>query len=154
MTRVLVVHHDVDVADIEVDQLRRAGYEVDQCAGPIGGDPCPVMRGESCWQVDQADALVYDVWASRDGRCALIEDLRDLYPDKPIVLTSGGVMLDWVATEGPHQVTPVLGPPNGSPLAAGVESALRSHPSRSGEQAGPGGAGTSHQVEAAHIPRW
>ena len=27
MTRVLVVHHDVDVADIEVDDLRRAGYD-------------------------------------------------------------------------------------------------------------------------------
>ena len=27
MTRVLVVHHDVDLADQEVDTLRRLGYE-------------------------------------------------------------------------------------------------------------------------------
>ena len=139
MTRVLVVHHDIDVADIEVDELRRAGYEVEQCAGPIGGSPCPVLRGDECWQVDRADVLVYDVWASGDGRPALIEDLRDLYPEKPVVLTSGGLMLDWVQTEGPHQVTPALGPPNSGLLAAAVEAALRTTPSRSTEGSGIGG---------------
>jgi DNA-binding NtrC family response regulator len=138
MTRVLVVHHDVDVADIQVEELRRAGYEVEQCAGPIGGSPCPVMCGDSCWQVDRADVLVYDVWASGDGRAALIEDLRELYPEKPVVLTSGGLMLDWVQSEGPHQVTPVLGPPNRTLLAAAVEAALRTTPSRSTDESGAG----------------
>ena len=154
MTRVLVVHHDIDVADIEVDQLRRAGYEVDQCAGPIGGSPCPVMQGEHCWQVEQADVLVYDVWASGDGRCALIEHLRDLYPDKPVVLTSGGVMLDWVETEGPHQVTPVLGPPNSLPLAAAVEAALRTTASRSTRRSGRGRAGRGNMPERARTHHW
>jgi hypothetical protein len=55
MTRVLVVHHDIDVSDIEVDALRRAGYEVDH-QGPRGGSPCPVLHGERCWQVEKADA--------------------------------------------------------------------------------------------------
>jgi DNA-binding NtrC family response regulator len=153
MTRVLVVHHDVDVADIQVDQLRRAGYEVEQCAGPIGGSPCPVMRGDSCWQVDRADVLVYDVWATGDGRCALIDDLRDRYPEKPVVLTSGGVMLDWVQTEGPHQVTPVLGPPSRTLLAAAVEAALRTTPTRSAEESDLGGAGKD-EPEPPHTPRW
>jgi DNA-binding NtrC family response regulator len=125
MTRVLVVHHDVDVADIEVDDLRRAGYEVDQCAGPIGGDACPVLHGEPCWQVADADVLVYDAWASGDGRRALIEDLRELHPDKPVVLTSGGLLLDWVEPQGRHGVTPALGPPDQGVLAAAVEAALR-----------------------------
>jgi lipopolysaccharide export LptBFGC system permease protein LptF len=68
MARVLVVHHDPDQADIEVDRLRRAGHEVQQCAGPIAGTDCPVLRGESCWQVEWADLLVYDAWISGDDR--------------------------------------------------------------------------------------
>ena len=62
MTRLLVVYHDVNVADIETDELRQAGFEVDRCAGPIGGNPCPVLHGMPCWQVDEADVLVYDTW--------------------------------------------------------------------------------------------
>jgi DNA-binding NtrC family response regulator len=168
MTRVLVVHHDVDVADIEVDELRRAGYDVQQCAGPIGGNPCPVMCGAACWQVDWADVLVYDVWASGDGRSALIDDLRDLYPDKPVVLTSGGLMLDWVQTEGPHEVTPALGPSLDRPgLAAAVEAALRTTSSRSAVRSESDGAEAGVAVSAVgsgrhlagqdlarRMPRW
>jgi hypothetical protein len=128
MTRVLVVHHDVDMADIEVDDLRRAGYEVDQCAGPIGGDACPVLHGEPCWQVEKADVLVYDAWALADGHRDLIDDLRELHPDKPVVVTSGGLLMSWEHAGGPHGVTPALGPPDGSVLAAAVEAALSTKP--------------------------
>ncbi|MEO7332537.1 MAG: hypothetical protein ABIZ71_01200, partial [Gemmatimonadales bacterium] len=153
MTRVLVVHHDPDVSDIEVDALRRAGYEVDQCAGPIGGDACPVLNGRPCWQVDLADVLVYDSWASGDGYPELIEDVRDLHPDKPIVLTSQGMVLDWVETDGPHGVTPYVGPPTGSGLVAAVEAALKSGPARE-----VGGASAPRPVPAPprptiHAPR-
>src|SRR3990172_708037 len=34
MTRVLVVHHHIDMADLETDQLRSPGYEVGQGWGP------------------------------------------------------------------------------------------------------------------------
>jgi len=151
MTRVLVVHHDVDIADIEVEELRRAGYEVEQCAGPMGGGSCPVLFGQPCWQVDRADVLVYDVWAAGDGRRALIDDIRDLYPDTPVVLTSGGLMLDWVETSGPMGVTPVLGAPSGTLLAAAVEAALRSAAPRRQQ------ASIGHRVvapDAGHAPRW
>ena len=150
MTRVLVVHHDHDVADAEVDELRRAGYEVQQCAGPIGGDACPVLRGEPCWQVDDVDVLVYDVWAAGDGGRELIEDLRAQYPDKPVVLTSGGLLLDWAPTEGAESVTPVFGPPDRALLGAAVEAAL----------AGASvGAATAHATELEathhrHVPGW
>lgn len=150
MTRVLVVHHDVDVADIETDALRRAGYEVDQCVGPIGSDACPVLRGEPCWQVDEADVLVYDVWAAGDGRPELIDDLRDLHPDKPVVVTSPGMMLDWVQTQGPHGVTPVLAP-TGADLVAAIEMALR------GEGRGSDRAEQPAEAESAqpeNRPRW
>ncbi|HEX5039814.1 MAG TPA: hypothetical protein VFW95_06755 [Candidatus Limnocylindria bacterium] len=88
MTRVLLVYHDADVADVEADHLRRAGYEVDRCAGPVGGAPCPVLSGEPCWQVEKADVLVYDTYDREFGHAVLVDDLLDLHPDKPLVLTS------------------------------------------------------------------
>jgi DNA-binding NtrC family response regulator len=152
MTRVLVVHHDVDVADIEVDDLRRAGYEVDQCAGPVGGDACPVLDGRTCWQVENADVLVYDAWAAGDGRRALIDDLREVHPDKPVVLTSGGLLLDWAQAEGPHGVTAALGPPDQGVLAAAVEAALQHAKPAAGSADGPTSA---PKVTTAHAwPRW
>lgn len=154
MTRVLVVHHDVDIADIEVDDLRRAGYEVDQCAGPIGGDACPVLRGEPCWQVEKADVLVYDIWASGDGRAELIDDLRELHPDKPVVLTSGGLLLDWVEGEGPHRVTPALGPPDPTVLRAAVKSALRHRSRRKAVSAGEPKPTTWREQVRAEPPPW
>ncbi len=123
MTRALVVHHDVDVADIEADALRRAGYEVDLCQGPIGGSPCPVLHGEPCWQAEKADVLVYDIWASGDGRPELIDELREIHPDKPVVVTSPGMTLDWVETVGRHNVIPVLGPTPAA-LVAAVDQAV------------------------------
>ena len=88
MTRVLLVYHDTTVADTEADELRRAGYEVDRCAGPIGGGPCPVLRGEPCWQVEAADVLLYDRWDAVHGGPDLVDELRRLHGDKPLVVTS------------------------------------------------------------------
>lgn len=123
MTQVLVVHHDVDLADIEVDALRRAGYTVAQCSGPTAG-PCPILRGEPCWMIDNADVLVYDIWASGDDGHALITDIRELYPQTPVVLTSPGMELDWVETEGVHGVTPMVGAPTQAKLVGAVERAI------------------------------
>ena len=100
MARVLVVHHDPDQADIEVDRLRHEGHEVQQCAGPVAGSPCPVLLGEPCWQVEWADVLLYDAWISGDGEQALIEDLRAIHPDKPVMLLSGGL------SPSHHQASP------------------------------------------------
>jgi DNA-binding NtrC family response regulator len=156
MTRVLVVHHDVDIADIEVEQLRRSGYEVDQCAGPVGGNPCPVLRGERCWQVDRADVLIYDAWVSGDGRPELIDDLRAIYPDKPVMLTSGSLMVDWAEMEGPERVTPVVGPPNGHRLAAAVQAA--STPAATEANAAVSAAASGRQRRAGpatlRMPTW
>lgn len=88
MTRVLLVYQDQNVADVEGDALRQAGYEVDRCAGPIGGEACPVLSGRRCWQVDKADVLVYDTWDADLEHAQIIEDLLVLHADKPLVLTS------------------------------------------------------------------
>ena len=127
MTRVLVVHHDIDIADQEVDSLRRRGYEVSQCSGPIK-NVCPVLAGRRCALADAADVLVYDVFASGDPRGArdLIENLRELHPDIPIVLTASGMELDWVETAGQHRITPLVGMPTGARLDAAIQEAVAS----------------------------
>jgi DNA-binding NtrC family response regulator len=125
MTRVLVVHHDIDLADQEIDSLRRLGYEPIGCAGPAGS-PCPVLRGEHCPDVHNADVLVYDVWSTTEtgsGR-TLIEGLREMHPEIPIVLTAPGMELDWVETEGIHKVVPLVGAPTAEKLDAAIKEAL------------------------------
>jgi DNA-binding NtrC family response regulator len=90
MTRILVVHHDPDQADIEVDRLRRAGHEVQQCAGPLANS-CPLLQGAVCRQVEWAELLVYDAWISGDGEPELIERLQAVHPEKAMMLMSGGL---------------------------------------------------------------
>ena len=125
MTRVLVVHHDVDLSDAEVDSLRRRGYAVTQCLGPVGGR-CPVLSGRTCALADDADVLVYDAWATGepDGAERLIEGLRDLHPDVPVVLTATGIEPDWIELTGRHAVVPVVGQPTGDRLAEAIERAI------------------------------
>jgi hypothetical protein len=125
MTRVLVVHHDLDLAGQEVDSLRRLGYEVTECGGPTR-NRCPVLAGHPCDLAENADALVYDVWASGDaeGARTLIENIRDLHPDTPIVLTSPGLELSWEEGSGPHGVTTLGGQPTGARLHEAIQAAL------------------------------
>ena len=119
MTRVLMVYHDVDVADVEADALRRAGYEVDRCAGPIGGNPCPVLHGDPCWQVELADVLVYDTWDSELHGEDLVAWLRSTHPDTPLVLTSSQ------PAAVPITATGVTYAPTGASLVGAIEDALR-----------------------------
>jgi hypothetical protein len=125
MTRVLVVHHDIDLADQEIESLRRLGYEPVGCAGP-SGSPCPVLRGEHCPDVHAADVLVYDVWSTTEsgGGRTLIEGLREMHPEIPIVLTAPGMELDWVEVEGIHKVVPLVGVPTAEKLDAAIKEAL------------------------------
>jgi hypothetical protein len=91
MTRALVVHHDIDLADQEVESLRRLGYEVEQCSGPTA-NTCPILNGGECLLAEEADVMVYDAWASGDidGSAELITGLRRP-SGVPIVLTVPGV---------------------------------------------------------------
>jgi hypothetical protein len=129
MTRVLVVHHDIDLADQEVDSLRRLGYEPVECSGPAGFS-CPVLRGEHCPQVHEADVLLSDVWSTTEsgGGKALIEGLREMHPEIPIILTAPGMELDWVETEGVHKVIPLVGVPTAERLDIAIKEALADKP--------------------------
>jgi hypothetical protein len=125
MTRVLVVHHDLDLADQEADSLRRFGYEVVECSGP-SRNRCPVLAGQPCDLAESADVLVYDTFASgdADGDRALIENIREIHPDKPVVLTSPGFALSWEETAGSHAVTVLRGQPTGARLDEAIRAAL------------------------------
>ena len=129
MTRVLVVHHDLDLAGQEVDSLRRYGYDVIDCSGPTR-NRCPVLAGHACDLAERADVLVYDVWASgdADGSRTLIENIRDIHPDTPVVLTSPGLGLSWEEGTGPHRVTMLSGQPTGARLHAAIQEALAATP--------------------------
>lgn len=125
MTRALVVHHDLDMAGQEADALRRIGYEVIECGGPTR-NRCPVLAGRPCALAEQADVLIYDVWASGDieGARTLVENIREIHPDTPIVLTSPGLELSWEESTGPHAVTSVIGQPTGARIHEAIQVAL------------------------------
>ncbi len=136
MTRVLVIHHDIDLSDQEVDSLRRRGYDARQCLGPIGAS-CPILAGLPCDLAEGADVLVYDAFVTGepDGAQALIEGMREIHPEVPIVLVATGVEPSWIETAGHHGVTPLVGRPTGERLAAAIEEALTT---RGETGAGPG----------------
>ena len=129
MTRVLVVHHDLDLAGQEADSLRRFGYDVVECGGPTR-NRCPVLAGRPCDLAERADVLVYDVWASGDaeGARTLIENIREIHPDTPVVLTSPGLALSWEETTGRHAVTVLLGQPTGARLHEAIQAATVAAP--------------------------
>ena len=126
MARVLLVYHDPNIADIEADGLLRAGYEVDRCAGPVGGSPCPVLHGEPCWQVEKADVLLYDTYDTEFGHGVLVDDLLELHPDKPLVLTSA--IPDDGEPQREGQRRPIVAR-NRSDLVGAIELALHQQPS-------------------------
>jgi hypothetical protein len=125
MVRVLVAHHDLDLAGQEVDSLRRLGYDVTECGGP-SRNRCPVLAGRACDLAENADVLVYDAWASGDAEGArkLIDNIREIHPDRPVVLTSPGLELSWAESTGRHAVTPLTGQPTGARLHEAIQEAI------------------------------
>lgn len=125
MTRALIVNRDHSVADRMAAELRREGYETEQCGGPQQ-EACPVLGELPCPLVDRADVLVYDarVAGDSDGGHRLVSLLRDVYADLPVILTSTDPSLDWVEREGPERVTPLGADPDRAELRAAIETAL------------------------------
>jgi len=124
MTRALVVHHDIDLADQEVESLRRFGYEVEQCSGPTA-NTCPVLNGGDCILAEEADVMVYDAFASGDidGSAELIVALRRIHPSVPIVLTVPGIGYAWEPSGDPG-VVELQGQPTGVRLHEAIQQAI------------------------------
>jgi hypothetical protein len=130
MTRALVVHHDIDLADQEVESLRRLGYDVEQCSGPTA-NTCPILNGRTCELAAEADVLIYDAWASgdADGSGELIAGLRHAHPGVPIVLMYPGIGLSGMDDEPARGVVPFVGQPTGARLHAAIQQAIATLPS-------------------------
>ena len=126
MTRVLVVHHDLDLAGQEVDSLRRLGYDVTECGGPTR-NRCPVLAGHACDLAERADVLVYDVWASgdADGGQKLIENIREIHPETPVVVTSPGVALQLGGDDRPPRRDRAPRPADRCPTRRGDQGRAR-----------------------------
>ena len=60
MTNVLVVEHERRLAEGIAQALRAAGHHVQECCGPEAYH-CPILDGERCDFVDEADVLIYGV---------------------------------------------------------------------------------------------
>ncbi len=125
MTTAVIVSRDPAVTHAEVRILRAAGYAIEVCAGPTE-HACPVLRERPCPIADRADVLVYDAHVAGNGAAArrLIDEVREVYPDLPVILTSTDGPVDWAATDGPQRVTPLVGPLTDETLRAAVEAAL------------------------------
>ena len=125
MTRVVVVQRDIAVAERMIADLRRAGYETETCGGP-GVEPCPVIADMPCPLVDRADVLVYDAWVAGSSEAGhrLVSELREVYADLPVVLTSVDPSLEWVEREGLHRVVPLGPAATSAELTAAIELAL------------------------------
>jgi hypothetical protein len=125
MTRALVVHHDIDLADQEVESLRRFGYQVEQCSGPTA-NTCPILNGGTCELAEHSDVLVYDAWASgdMDGSADLIAGLRRVHPQVPIVLTFPGLAFGPDDEDPAHGVVPLVGQPTGARLHEAIQQAI------------------------------
>ena len=64
--RILVEAEDAGVRAAALTALGKAGYEVETCAGPRPGHPCPLLAGAPCPLVDRADVVVHAL-AGRGG---------------------------------------------------------------------------------------
>ena len=113
MATVLVVQHDRETADCISTALRAAGHLVHQCCGPEAFN-CPVLQGESCDFVDEADVLVYGLGLQPIGPetdTVLFRLLRWCNPGAPLIVVddrpaASGQVADLVLQDRFVQVLP------------------------------------------------
>jgi hypothetical protein len=126
MTWSLVVGSDGPVRAAEWAALEACGYDVIGCPGPRVVD-CPVVHGFGCPLVERAEVLLYDRSLADlpADRATLLDALRSLYADRPIILTELSDALDgprdhWVA----DGVWRLVGRPDAGGVELLVEEAL------------------------------
>ncbi len=118
-TTILLVESDPDENERLASALERGGFDVITCPGPSAPDyTCIGGRENYCPLLDQADAVVLDVWLEGDelGVGTRSEQLLDLYlgDGRPVVTIGPG---DWAA---PERVTVLAAYPDEDDLIAAV----------------------------------
>lgn len=86
--RILVEAGDADLRRAAAELLESAGFAVTACAGPASGRPCPLLAGQRCGLVADADVVVHAL--SGQGGQAVLERLHPDLGDGPEVLVLTG----------------------------------------------------------------
>jgi hypothetical protein len=77
----------VDIANF--DAFRCEGFEVTVCGGPTSdARECPVVRGESCHLMSEADVVLFDLDSDPPRRSEQLAAMRAARADLPIVVRS------------------------------------------------------------------
>jgi hypothetical protein len=77
------------VALSEFDAYHRAGFDVTVCEGPVDdAGECPVVRGEPCPLVTEADVVLFDLDSDPPRRGEVLAAIRADRPELPIVVCS------------------------------------------------------------------
>jgi hypothetical protein len=87
--RLLVESPDPVVAVSDFDAYHRAGFDVTVCEGPRDDTTdCPVVRGEPCPLVTEADVVLFDLDPAPRRRAEVLAAMRADRPELPIVVCS------------------------------------------------------------------
>jgi hypothetical protein len=77
----------LDISDF--DAFRCAGFEVTVCGGPVSdARECPVVRGESCPLMSEADVVLFDLDSDPPRRSEVLAAMRATRPDLQFVVRS------------------------------------------------------------------
>jgi hypothetical protein len=77
----------LDISDF--DAFRCAGFEVTVCGGPVSdARECPVVRGESCPLMSEADVVLFDLDSDPPRRSQVLAAMRATRPDLQFVVRS------------------------------------------------------------------
>lgn len=87
--RVLVEQAAGDRADALVAVLRRAGYAVAVCPGPLAGGRCPLAGEEGCAAAEGADAVVSSLGLQTAEAREALAALRARLPRTPLLVEAG-----------------------------------------------------------------
>jgi hypothetical protein len=118
--RLLVESPDSGLAISNFDAFRDAGFEVTVCEGPaVDARECPVVRGEPCPLMADADVVLFDLDSDPRTRSQVLAAMRANRPDLPIVVTSATP----VAADGYTTIRPTTSV--GGQVSALQKAALR-----------------------------
>ncbi len=124
-TRVLIEEADGAEALAYWRLLTDNGYSVQWCPGPDGptGGRCPLVSTGHCDLVERADVVVSALGIDREPSRKVIEAIRGLHPETPVVIqASRREYTRWAPLFDGDEVLQI--PVTGPALLASVEGAL------------------------------
>ena len=69
-----------------LEAARMSECEVAHCTGPRPGMPCPVLRGAPCQVIAGSDVLVASLGLDTDLGRRILNGVRELHPEVPVVV--------------------------------------------------------------------